>query len=552
MTRLPATLAPWEESLAQLHPRVAVVLGPMLHVLDELIGRLDDPGGSSGEPDGYDGTTNRGDVGRLLMDEWLLAQELPWEFLRRAAENELTFLRPAHRRAASHGRVVVVIDTGPEQLGVGRLVQLAALVVLDRRARASGSELVVQILQSETTFQGELAELVTHWLSARSVVDPTPAQLEAAFAAADRQDRIWLVGGSATLAPGHRRTIYSWVTGWQEAGASDVTVRVGNSTARLRVPDPPAAVAALRGEGLLARRSDPTLVRVPTTGQGAVFNSADARLLWRGSAPEEVYGCFVAPGHPVKVRRYRMDGHVLAAASLGKRLVAALTDGAGLWIQVVGKKLSRTDQIHLPISAVGLDQQSINDILDQPLKPLYLHGGQILLPTPSGWWSLGDTAAEMSLLAVAPGSALDNPRTAYPRHDGFGVGSHHWRVTALADGPLLGPLDGGSWCAWTEDTRVWRIARSRDVLEEIGVGEDDHVVGLCVIQHSPALIVTSPSGRIVRQVSPRGIKTWTRWAGPAHFSVHPGRPWLARSTTDRITVGDLSNGQTVLEVRTAE
>lgn len=554
MTRLPATLASWQESLAALQPRVAVALGPMLNVLDDLVGRLDEQGGESGDPDGYDGTTNRGDIGRLLLHEWLLAQEVPGEFLRRAAENELSYLRRAHRRLARQGRMVVIADCGPEQLGVGRLVQLAALVVLHRRARAAGSELILRILQHQGGVRGDLAELLTDWLAARTPQTPTRAQVEAAFAETEIVDRVWLLAGPTArqLAAPHRRTVSSWVSSWSATGASEVTIRVGDATARVHVPDPRTAVAALRGEGLLARRSNPSMVAVPTTGHGAVFNSADSRLLWRGASADEIYGCFVSTGDTVKVRCYRLGGAVLAAASLGKRVVAAVTDGTGLWIQVIGKRLARTDRLHIPLRALELDQAALASILESPVAPLYLQGGRIVLNASGGWWSLGDDGVwREHALAMAPGTALDTPRAAYANQNAVWVGQHRWTVGRLAAGPLLGPPDNGSWCAWSEDTRVWRISRGRDVVEEIGVGENDHVIGLCVIDQQPSLMIVSPGGLILRQLTARHVKTWTRWAGPAHFDLHPVRPWLARTVDDRITVGDVATGKTLLEVRTA-
>ena len=53
-----------------------------------------------GEPDGYDGIASRGIYERLVTSEWLLADEEPDEFDRRAAMGEHTFTRlarPAER-----------------------------------------------------------------------------------------------------------------------------------------------------------------------------------------------------------------------------------------------------------------------------------------------------------------------------------------------------------------------------------------------------------------------------------------------------------------------
>lgn len=557
MTTLPATLRPWEESLADLDPRLAVALGPMLHVLDELIGRLDAPGGESGEPDGYDGTTNRGEFGRLLMDEWALAAEIPMEFLRRAAENELTFLRRAYRREAPVGRVIAVVDTGPEQLGAGRLLQLAALVVLHRRAAASGAELALRILGEPDLTTGTLSELLRHWLHSRSAATPTSDQIEAAFESTERDGHAWLLSGPTTraLVPNHRRALTSHVDGWRDDGAARIRINIADATAQLALPEPKVAAAALRGEGLFRRRAEPALATVPTTGRGAVFGSADARLLWRGSEEGELYGCFVGGNDPARPKRYRVNGSIVAAASLGRRIVAAVTDGTGLWIQVIGKKLARTDRIHVSLSVLGIDCVDLERIQSEPLRPLYLQGGSIVLRGADRWHSLNaeEVTSFQTVTELAPGSALDSPREAYLYPRELVVGPNRFAVTSMAAGPIFGPTGSdpfaGTWCAWSEDTRTWKVARGRNIVAEIAVDEADKVHGLCVIGNMPALLVVSPSGRIVRQISAKQVRTWTRWAGPAHFNVHPTRPWLARTTDDTITVGDLATGETLLEIR---
>lgn len=582
MSRLPPALTRWEESLAGLSADAVRAMGPLIPLLDELVGRLDQYAGGIGEPDGYDGTTNRGDFERLLMDEWLLAQELPVEFLRRAAEHELTFLRIARRSETPRGRVVVVVDTGPEQLGVPRLVQLAALVVLHRRASESGHELAFVLLgahQSPARFvsgsdgvaggggaapgfqhivaDGDgLPSALTAWLNARSANVPTPSEVEAAFAVADRDDRVWLLAGPSTRrhAPAtHRRSVSSDVVAWDDDGARRLAVRVGDSTAEIEVPDPRAAVASLRGEGLLRRRTDPTVASVPTTGRGAVFHSCDTRLLWRGETDQEIFGCFVA--REAKVRRYRFRGSVLAVNSLSKRVVAAVTDGTTLWIEVVGKKLAHTDRIHVPLADLMLDGATLGELIAQPPRPLHLQASQIVVRLPSGWIGLEDQHSwDTGMREVGPSHALDNPHAIYAPSGGFWLGGR--QVTDAVAGPLLGPPASGdqsaSWIAWSSDSRVWQVARAGQIVEQIAVQEHDRVLGLGLIGQDPFLLVTSESGRIVRQLSPRHVRTLTKFAGPAHFSLHRTRPWLARTTEDRITVGDLHSGETLLEIKASQ
>src|SRR5688500_7739745 len=95
-TQLPPGLEPWGEALGALQPEFVSGLLPMLHGVDDLIHRRDAGQGDSGPLDGYAGIANRGTPERILISEWLLADEAPMEFLRRASEHELMYLAPAH------------------------------------------------------------------------------------------------------------------------------------------------------------------------------------------------------------------------------------------------------------------------------------------------------------------------------------------------------------------------------------------------------------------------------------------------------------------------
>ena len=80
------------------------------------------------------------------MSRWALAEVMPDEFLRRAVSGELLHLQPARRSGQLRGRLAVLLDAGPDQLGAPQLLQLAALIVLPRHAARRGSELLVGIL----------------------------------------------------------------------------------------------------------------------------------------------------------------------------------------------------------------------------------------------------------------------------------------------------------------------------------------------------------------------------------------------------------------------
>lgn len=549
MAQLPPALAPWADSLAHLDPALATDIGPMLHILDELVGRLDQSGAEAGDPDGFDGIDNRADPSRLLISEWLLADEIPLEFLRRAAEGELNYLRRALRAPQPKSRVIAVVDSGPDQLGSGRLVQLAALVVLDRRARAAGSELGLIVLQEPDEVRtGDLPTLLLQWLHSRTARAAEPEHLDRAFALIDHPDRAWVVGGPTAvgLAPGHRRLIHSQVVAWDTARAAAVRLGVGNSRTELRLPRSPASsIRALRGDGLLVRADTPT-VGVPSTGRGVCFASNARALLWRGDASDELYSVSVPQhaGQTRKVKRHRLPGVVLAAAVLSRRTVALVTDGERAWVHVIGKRLARVDEISVPLDELGLAGR-VEEALAQPVRPLLLAGLNLWVQVLDQWWELSERAPVVRpFVAVAPGRALDTPRFATITAgqlvvDGRSVGSESSVL-------LLGT---GHWFACTDDGRHWRVRPDNGLIgTTLDIGPDDHAIAVTHLNSRPALVAVSSSSRIVRVVSEHGTKTLTSWAGPAQYAVHPVEPWLARVTSEEIKVGHLGTGELLLRV----
>ncbi|HSF40711.1 MAG TPA: hypothetical protein VLT87_13030, partial [Thermoanaerobaculia bacterium] len=136
---LPRPLAPWRPWLAIFPRDLALSLGPVLQRLSFAVGPLRmERASGEGDPDGFDGLAQRGPYERLLPSEWLLADEAPEEFLRRAAGGEHTFLHLARPVPGGSHLSVALFDAGPGQLGSPRIAQLAALIVLARRAEAAG------------------------------------------------------------------------------------------------------------------------------------------------------------------------------------------------------------------------------------------------------------------------------------------------------------------------------------------------------------------------------------------------------------------------------
>lgn len=147
--QLPPSLQPWREWLQGFSPAQLPLFADLFARLNPLLGPLRGMHqGGMPEPDGLGDLQRRGPYERLLASEWLLAEELPDEFLRRAAVGEHLFLAPQYRTHQANRMIVVLFDAGPLQLGAPRLVHVALLILLARRASETGAELRWGILQN--------------------------------------------------------------------------------------------------------------------------------------------------------------------------------------------------------------------------------------------------------------------------------------------------------------------------------------------------------------------------------------------------------------------
>jgi hypothetical protein len=203
MSALPESLRPWATELSLFPEDLALSLGAHVARLAAALGPLRARSEvEGGEPQGYDGLTRRGSPERLLMSEWLMALEVPDEFVRRAAFGEQAFLRPAFRQPQGGRRVVALLDAGPDQLGAPRIAHLALLVVLARRAEAAGAGFAWGVLQSpprKAPFTTVEAAAIGQWLKAASARPPSDEQLAAwreALQWGRSPDDVWLVGGA--------------------------------------------------------------------------------------------------------------------------------------------------------------------------------------------------------------------------------------------------------------------------------------------------------------------------------------------------------------------
>lgn len=148
--KLPHQLAPWGPQLSIFPEEIALTLGPLVQRVAALVGPFTHHHAEGDVvPDGFAGLAKRGTYDRLIASDWLLADELPEEFMRRSVMGEHLFWKVAYREPTETRSTLVLFDAGPEQLGAPRLLHLAALVVFDARARMAKANFNWGILQSD-------------------------------------------------------------------------------------------------------------------------------------------------------------------------------------------------------------------------------------------------------------------------------------------------------------------------------------------------------------------------------------------------------------------
>ena len=349
--RLPPALAPWTTSLSLLHSEVIHGLGPWLAPFQQLIGSLALPRATqTGDPDGLSGLTRRGPYDRLVLSEWVVALELPDEFVRRAVMGEHVFSSPAFRQPHGARTSVALLDAGPLQFGAPRLVQLAALVVLAQRATDSGAEFRFGALQdpSQTLFTVDRAGLL-RWAALRfaATAPADPDAWRAALADLDARD-VWVVGADALQAvAGELRAGFISVAEPLVANARRLDVTVHRPSApgghvSLALPDERACLRTLRhpvGTVVL----NPTSLDISDTGLGWLSVRGD-RVIFAARSRHP----FVAIHLPV-----RPD----AARGADRRITDEIEE-TPVAIDVVGKRpvvlfVDRDRQLVLGGSGVG-------------------------------------------------------------------------------------------------------------------------------------------------------------------------------------------------------
>lgn len=253
--KLPPALAPWRAQLERFPEELALALAPLVQRLAAAVGPLGGAYIGSEAPDGFDGVIQRGEYQRLLMSEWLLADEEPDEFLRRAAMHEHLFLRLAQREPRGCKRCLALFDAGPSQLGAPRLAHIAMLAVLERRALAAGAEFEFGMLQRPgQSFRRADVLGVSSLLDARSCDETSAEQVAAWFEPLPPfapEDEVWWIGGArleqlVPLRPGPRMLVRDPLRAENDRLEVELQLRERRHQLVLELPEPSLRTRLIR------------------------------------------------------------------------------------------------------------------------------------------------------------------------------------------------------------------------------------------------------------------------------------------------------------------
>ena len=593
MISLPASLAPWSKQLSIFPNELSMAIGPLVQRIASAIDPLhleDVPGDD--DPDGFDGLVNRGSYERLIASDWLLADEIPEEFERRATMREHLFLKTARRDRAHGLGSVVLFDSGPDQLGSPRLAHLAILVVLIRRADLARANFAWRTLQNpglpflHGASESEMMELLRARTSA-NVSDSMLSDWMNRSLEKNRPEEIWLVGGERLhqISPHHvvSRVKVEDVLAPQ---VRQVAIEIQRPKGR-----PRRIVLNLPDNGVCARLlRDPYQVRVRiprklstmACSSGLIFAHSGRRLFTKTS--DGALTSFPVPNSPWdtpgNAKRYALGniGRIVAADRLGRSTIIVSVEEISLRISYVGRETDpppghyfvRLDQFAWPRETdQGLLLPCVRPPMSQGEKPSLL-----VLDASGNLFRLKPGRDEPVALLAQSGVLALTSRQGIPAYVSVDKARNLVWYTSMGREPFRGVVLSGAegveqaffgfgaytrapFCllAIERSPSRWIIVGGQDRIREIQAEQRQEIVG--VIQE-PNYVEALISLRENRHVVTLKGRDWERtlFESPdsiAYLTVSQSKPWIAYSTTKGdVTVYSLALAQSLCRYMTGD
>jgi hypothetical protein len=383
--QLPRHLAPWAPHLGLFPEEIALVLGPMIARIASLIGTAPRDLAQEGEPNGYDGIAQKGPYERLLAAEWLLQEEVPDEFLRRAVSGEHLFLQRAFQEQAAAKHTIALFDAGASQLGSPRIAHIATLIVLAQRALRQGANLQWGVLQDACLGlnEGVSKGTVLALLQARRARPGNAADLDRwlSLPAIVHAPEVWCIGAEGLAVGALSRKLSALTVAEILEPGDPQRIRVAAHTAKagrpketaLEIPRGKPAVQLLRDPFGTASGAWQAASHRIDIRSNIVFSPDGRRLYVRGANGTLL--TFWVPNSPKgKPRRSAMftppEGHIIVAIgqSAGrKRSLVISQRGTELMLHRLSKRGAAANQTQL--YTAGREGDVLPDARDLPLRP---------------------------------------------------------------------------------------------------------------------------------------------------------------------------------------
>lgn len=496
------------------------------------------------------------------------------------------FLHMARREPAAGTESWALLDTGPSQLGTPRLVHLAALIVLARRATAARVRFRWRILQAfDDAYDGVYPDAIRNLLMSRIGRDPVGMDVtRAAITDPDSATTsdVWLIGGR-TLAGELTHTGFSslLVEDIIEPGARQlaVTIRQRGRTDRdlmLDLPDDATCARILRNPFERSAATPRKSAFKPSLGSGLLWAQNGTKLFMR-SGPHSILSYPVpnsprAPAGNVKLLENRWSVPVAAVGRWGRRTIAAGPANAGtaFWITCIDGKCGGFSGSEYAL----MEYQEAGDIsADSPLFPclpvkgfnyeaLLLLDDKLFGARKGSQDVLGLVDRDVAGIGTCThGIAYVAKRTTLwflvsLGHDGQQRTHRQFENVQNVFFGFGGPYASPRWglVAVDHGDGNWTVAGDlgNETAMTIRVPHDERVVGVIGFAQyeTPALVVVMADGRTLAARTRVGIRPLDTAPSPIHHAaVSPAGPEIAyTTTTGEVAVYSIQHKAHVLRV----
>ncbi|WP_294963697.1 hypothetical protein [uncultured Gilliamella sp.] len=133
--QLPKAFKAWQPWLSWFDESLQPVVADLMMQLNILLGPVKESHWNAQKLfSGLGDLRQRGNYEHLLFSEWLIAEDEPDEFIRRAVNYEHLFLAPLQEKSKANGVIIALFESSVLQLGVQRLVHLILMLLLEIRS----------------------------------------------------------------------------------------------------------------------------------------------------------------------------------------------------------------------------------------------------------------------------------------------------------------------------------------------------------------------------------------------------------------------------------